>query len=162
MLPVDFLINLPLFQGLSSDQVAQLQPLFSPCDYAVGTVIFQQGEPAEHLYAVLTGEVIVRFKPEDGPALVVARIRPGGVVGWSAALHSHKYTSAALTSEESQLLRVRGTDLRSICEQQPDLSQVLLDNLAGIIAERLRSTHPQVLALLQLGLGNPVQNEEVK
>jgi CRP-like cAMP-binding protein len=162
MLPVDFLMNLPLFQGLTPDQVAQLQPLFTPCEYSVDTTIFQQGEPAEHLYVVLTGEVVVMFKPEDGPALIVGRVQPGGVVGWSAALRSRNYTSAALTCEETRLLRVSGADLRSICEQQPNIGQTLLDQLAGIIAERLRSTHPQVLELLRLGLGNPLQHQEVK
>jgi CRP/FNR family cyclic AMP-dependent transcriptional regulator len=157
MIPVDLLSNLPLFEGLSPDQVALLKPLFVTCDFFADTIIFKQGEPAENLYIVLTGEVVVSYKPEDGPALIVTRVQPGGVVGWSAALRSRNYTSAAYTAMYSRLLRVRGVDLRLVCEQDPILGQLLLDRLASLITERLHSTHSQVLALLQLGLASHTQ-----
>lgn len=160
MIPVDFLKELPFFQGFSPDQIERLEPYFTLCHFEADTIIFQQGEQAENLYIVLRGEVIVRYKPEDGPALIVARLEAGSVVGWSAALRSQTYTSTAITAVDTQLLRVRGADLRCICEQDHDLGQLLLDRLASLIAERLRSTHSQVLALLQLGLGNSVQTQE--
>lgn len=152
----DLFENLPLFQDLSHDQVALLRELFMPCDIYGGEKIFDQDAPAENLYIVVTGEVVVNFKPYDGPPITVARVLPGGVVGWSAALGSRRYTSSAETAEYSQLLRVRGAELRSLCLQQPQLGELLLDRLAGLIAERLRNTHPQVLALLRMGLNASV------
>jgi CRP-like cAMP-binding protein len=145
---------------LAPEQVRWLESLFTPCNYEADTVIFQQGEQAECMYLVLSGEVIVRYKPEDGPALLVTRVQPGGVVGWSAALHSRLYTSSALTDMNTHLLRARGADLRSVCEHDPELGQLILDWLASLIAERLKSTHAQVLALLQLGLGSSIQVQE--
>src|SRR5512143_2848988 len=97
--------QLHLFQDLSPVQLALLRSMFYPCDYSIGDVIFEQGDLAEYLYLVVEGEVLVRFKPDDGPALTVARVRPQGVVGWSAALGSPEYTSSAVCSENSQMLR---------------------------------------------------------
>ena len=156
---VENLFNqLPVFEGLTDEQCEQLKPLFVPCDFQAETMLFGQGEPAEHLYLVVLGEVVVAFKPDDGPPITVARVQPGGIVGWSAALGSRVYTSGAQCAVDTQLLRVRGADLRKLCEEQPETGMVLLDRLATVIAQRLSSTHDQVVALLQLGLRNGVSS----
>src|SRR4030066_1447152 len=149
--------NLFLFRDLSPEQLRQLQPLFIPCEFSADTVLFEQGDPAENLFAVVSGEVVVNFKPDDGPIITVARGRPGSIVGWSAALVSRMYTSSAVCTTCTQLLRVRGDDLRRLCLQHPETGMIFLDRLATIIAERLNSTHDLVLSLLQLGLTNTVE-----
>ena len=153
--------QLEIFQGLTPEQCILLHPVFLHCDFCTDAMIFEQGEPADHLYIVVQGEVVVRFKPDDGPPITVAHVQPGGVVGWSAALRSRKYTSSAFATAETQLLRVRGDDLRSLCDNYPVIGKILLDRLADRISERIRNTHPQILALLELGLKNPTLNQEV-
>ena len=159
----DVFEKLPLFNGLSSNQVMLLRSMFVPCDVYSNDKIFAQDAPAENLYIVVTGEVVVNFKPYDGPLITVARVRPGGVVGWSAALGSRSYTSSADAVSYSQLLRVRGSDLRTLCIQMPELGEIILDRLASLIAERLRNTHAHVLELLRNGLlaSTPAYRQEV-
>jgi CRP/FNR family cyclic AMP-dependent transcriptional regulator len=154
--------QLSLFQGLTLDQIELLQALFIPWSCEADRMIFEQGEPAENLYLIISGEIIVQFKPDDGPAILVARVQEGGVVGWSAALGSRAYTSGAMTTMDTQTLRVRGSDLRILCVHEPELGQMILARLAEIIAVRLRSTHAQVLALLELGLRTSLHQQEVK
>jgi len=150
----DFFADVFLFKGLTAAQLAILRPLFEPCDCYAGTVLFEQGDPAEYLFAVVTGEVVVNFKPDDAPTLTVARVQPGSIVGWSAVLGSRCYTSSAECTQYTQLLRVRGTNLRRLCDEHPETGVQVLDRLAAVIAERLHSTHDMVLSLLQLGLNN--------
>src|SRR5512137_1525572 len=90
--------KLAFFQGLSAGQMALLRPIFDLCDCPPGMVIFAQGEPAAYLYIVVAGEVLVEFKPYDAPPLVIARIKPGGVFGWSAVLGNQAYTSGAVST----------------------------------------------------------------
>jgi CRP-like cAMP-binding protein len=151
----DIFANLFLFEGLTAAQRDVLRPLFDPCDCYAGTILFEQGDPADHLFAVVTGEVVVTFKPDDAPTLIVARVQPGSIVGWSAVLGSRCYTSSAECTQYTQLLRVRGSDLRRLCIQHPETGVQVLDRLAAVIAERLRSTHDMVLSLLQLGMNGP-------
>ena len=151
----DIFANLFLFEGLTAAQRDVIRPLFAPCDCYAGTVLFEQGDPAEYLFAVVTGEVVVTFKPDDAPTLIVARVQPGSIVGWSAVLGSRCYTSSAECTQYTQLLRVRGADLRRLCIQHPETGVQVLDRLAAVIAERLHSTHAMVFSLLQLGMHNP-------
>ena len=146
-----------LFRELSSKHLELLVPLFMPCEFTADSVLFEQGDPAENLFAVVAGEVVVSFKPDDGPCITVARVQPGSIVGWSAALGSRRYTSSAVCTSYTQLLRVRGDDLRRLCVQHPDTGTIILDRLATVIAERLHSTHDLVLSLLQLGLSTTLE-----
>jgi CRP/FNR family cyclic AMP-dependent transcriptional regulator len=141
-----------LFRNLAPDHLERLSPLFIPCEFTADSLLFEQGDPAENLFAVVSGEVVINFKPDDGPNIVVARVQPGSIVGWSAALGSRRYTSSAVCTAYCQLLRVRGDDLRQLCLQHPDTGTIILDRLATVIAERLHSTHDLVLSLLQLGM----------
>ena len=148
----DIFDQLPLFKDLSCEQRDLLRPLFLPVDCYSGMPLFEQGDPAEYLYLVVVGEVVINYKPDDGPAILVARVRPGGIVGWSAALGSRSYTSGACCDVYTQMLRLRGEDLRNLCNEYPETGILILERLATVIAERLRNTHEQVMALLMQGL----------
>jgi CRP-like cAMP-binding protein len=151
---VDNLLQFSLFDGFSEGQMALLRPLFVPCDCHAGTVLFEQGEPAVYFYLVISGEVAIHYKPEDDQAIVIARIKPGGMIGWSAVIGRRSYTSATICTEYTELLRVRGSDLQTLCTQNPETGNLFVDRLAGVVAERLQSSHPQVLQLLENGLRN--------
>jgi CRP/FNR family cyclic AMP-dependent transcriptional regulator len=147
-----------LFQALSPAQRTLLRPLVVICEFAAGEKLFGQGDPAEYLYLVASGEVLIRYKPDDGPVIVLARVRQGGVVGWSAALGNHVYTSEAECAIEAQLLRLRGKDLRLICQMYPDLGACILELLADMISERLRSPHEQIIELLKQGMQSGIND----
>jgi len=151
-MPADTFDKLYLFRNLEPLQRDIIRPIFIPCSYRAETVIFEQGEATDYLYLIVDGEVVVSFKPDDGPALIVARVHEEGVVGWSAALGSPSYTSSATCSTNCQMLRVRGTDLRNLCEKHPETGALVLERLATVIAERLRNTHEHVISLLERGL----------
>lgn len=148
--------QLSLFQGMSSAQLELLRPLFVDYECYQGTVLFEQGEPAEYLYLIVSGEAEIQYKPEDGPPITVARVRPGGLVGWSSLIGRRFYTSAVVCAQDSHLLRVRGADLQKLCQEHPETGVLLLERLANVVAERLRNTHPEVLSLLENGLRNGV------
>jgi CRP-like cAMP-binding protein len=147
--------SLAFFQNFSPDQLEMLAPIFSPHEFTDGTVIFEQDSKAESLYIVVSGVVVVNFKPDDGPWITVARVQRGGVVGWSAALNSKTYTSSAIAEGYTQLLQVSGQDLRQVCQRYPEIGKIVQDCLAAVIVERVRKTHAQIVALLEAGLGIP-------
>jgi len=148
-----------LFENLDPDQRTLVQPLFTQRLESEGSELFKQGDPVSCLFIVIDGEVCVKYKPEDGPALTVARVRPESVVGWSAVLGNPNYTSSAVCSTDCTLLCVNGEDLRKLCNQHPDICSIILNRLAIMIAERLRNTHGHVIALLKQGLQINVQSK---
>jgi CRP/FNR family cyclic AMP-dependent transcriptional regulator len=145
--------QLAFFHGLCASDLQLLSPYFAPQTWVAGTILFEQGDYAEYLYLVTRGEVVIHYKPEDGPAITLAHIQPGGIFGWSAAMNNPSYTSGATCVLDSEVLRIRGIDLRMICEKHPELGKVILDQLAGVIAERKRNQQEQVSSILANGMG---------
>ncbi len=155
----DALKQFPLFDGFSEEQMTLLRPLFIPNEYHTGTVIFEQGDPAIYFYLMISGEVAINYKPEDDEDIVITRIKPGGMIGWSAVIGRRSYTSAAICTEYTELLRVRGSDLQELCSQHPETGNQFVDRMADVVAQRLDSNHPQVLQLLENGLRNGAHQE---
>ncbi len=144
--------QLPLFEGLSPAQMALVAPLLKLRDFHAGQLIFRQGQVALHFFILIQGQVIIRYKPYDAPPIDVAHIEPGGVFGWSAALRRAHYTSSATALAAGRALMMQGADLEKLCEKSPDTGKLVLNRMADVIAEGLRTLHSQVILLLTEGM----------
>jgi len=151
--------HIPIFKDLTGDQLDLLEPILLLSDCQVDDVIFNQGSVADYLYIIVSGEVAIIFKPDDGGPIAVARLQNGGVFGWSAAFGSETYTSGAVCMADTKLLKVGGDDLKKLRQNHPETGILILERLAAVVAERLKgsSTHDQVVALLEHGLRNGVK-----
>jgi CRP/FNR family transcriptional regulator len=137
---------------MAPDEIEHVARMGEVRQYANGEALFTQGEPADRLHVLLSGRVSILFKPHDGDVLTVAEIQPGGVFGWSSALGRRAYTSSAVGLEDCQTFCLRGEALRKLCELHPETGVTILERLAQVIADRLDSTHTQVVELLRLSM----------
>lgn len=144
--------EVPLFDGLAQEHLELLTAKLARRFYPAEETIFSQGGRAIHLFIVLEGLVSIRYKPHDGEIIPVAEIENNGVFGWSAALGRKKYSSCAVCIEDSEVLCIRGADLHELCTAHPETGVVILERLAGVIAERLNNTHKHVIDLLWEGV----------
>jgi CRP-like cAMP-binding protein len=150
----ELLDRFALIEGFTENQINLLSPLIDDVNYEVDQVIFNQGDRADFLYFVLEGKVSIRFNPEDGPVLTVAQVEQGDVFGWSSAMGSDSYTSSAVCTECGVFVRIEGEELKTLCQEHPETGILILNRLAGVIAQRLRGTHEQVVNLLNRGLNH--------
>jgi len=151
--------QIPIFADLRPDQYVLLESIFTVETCQHNQTIFEQGQIATYLYIVTDGEVAIQFKPDDGEAIIVARILKGGVFGWSAAFGSDTYTSGATCSNETQLLKVLGEDLKKLRQNHPETGILVLERLASVVVERIKrtDTRGQVVALLEHAIENGVK-----
>jgi CRP/FNR family cyclic AMP-dependent transcriptional regulator len=142
------LSDLTIFQGLNQAQLDRIALMVDSVNLRADWVVFEQGDDADFLYILSEGEVVIRYKPYDGPPLIVAHIQPGGVFGWSSAVGHEVYSSGAKTVTPCKAYRLRGRELHRLCEQDPETGVIILDRLASVIAERLQSTHLEIMKIL--------------
>lgn len=138
------LAQFPLFHGLDNQDLQIIAPLVTPCEFQRGALIFEQGRPAKYFYLVVSGEVEINFKPYDGPAMTVAHVVAGGVFGWSAAMGRDTYTSSAVCVTGGCVYRVDGAGLHNLCKDYPGAGDVIMERLAGVVADRLRRGHTDI------------------
>lgn len=144
--------SIPLFQNLEPAQNALLRNLFENFSCPKDTLIFQQDAPAVHIYLLLKGTVQIQYKPYDGPPITVTRLSTGDVFGWSAMIGSPRYTSSIISSTDIRAIRIRGTDLRNLVNENPATGQIILDQLAKVVSARWKNSHSQVQSILKGGL----------
>jgi CRP/FNR family cyclic AMP-dependent transcriptional regulator len=147
-----WLSQTPFFKGMSERQLVLLVPLLTHRCFPKNGMIFEQVQPARFVYILIQGEVIIQYKPYDASIINVARIEPGGVFGWSAALRHELYSSAAVAVSDSEVYQLRGSDLHRMCEQDPDTGSLIISRMASVVAQRLHATYDQILAVLSQGM----------
>src|SRR5688572_15645301 len=62
----DELARLPMFAGLTPEQLTRLAGHFKVMGYQEGKEIFAAGDRADQLYLLRSGEVVIRYRPYDG------------------------------------------------------------------------------------------------
>jgi CRP-like cAMP-binding protein len=140
--------RLSIFKELDKNEMNLLGPLFEPFSCHAGTVILQQGAPAEFLYFVTRGTVEMSFKPYDGNPITVTHVEKDGLFGWSAVIGSENYTSSAIAIQDVEALRIQGSELRKFCTKHPEAGRDILERLADGVASRWKDAHKQIKSLL--------------
>jgi len=112
-----------------------------------GNVIIEEGVEQTEVFVVISGELEVRAKQEDGTEVLLARIGPGETLGEISLFDKGPAAATVTAVEFSQLWRIRDTDLMQFMEDNPGAGNVLLRTLASILAQRLRQMNPKAYGL---------------
>lgn len=144
----------PIFKNMKEEHVNLFQRLFERYSFRSGTVVVQQGEPAEYLYLVISGKAQVSFKPYDGSPITISHVAKDDLFGWSAVMGSNTYTSSVTAIEELETYRIRGSRLRMLCVEYPEAGREVLERLANAVSSRWRNAHEQVKSILLNGIHN--------
>jgi CRP/FNR family cyclic AMP-dependent transcriptional regulator len=152
MVAPNTLTQVSLFQDLDQKHLELVAEQFSTKMLSAGETVFEQGDPADRVYVVASGKVVIRFKPYDGDLLDVSEIEKDGIFGWSAVLGRKMYTSSAVCLEDTKAFWIYGDVLRELAENHPETGVIILERLAEVIAQRLQSTHEHVVQLISQGV----------
>ena len=141
--------SIPLFAGLSPNQLERLAILFEVVAFPAGAAIFTAGDRASGFYVVRSGEVVIRFHPYDGGSLDIATIEPGGAFGWSAAFRRARYTSSAVCRTAVVALTIQADELHRVMVDDPEFARVLLEHTGQLAGSRFDSLGRQVIRRLK-------------
>lgn len=136
---VDTIASLYVFRSVARPEIEALCALAPPQDFAVDSVIFRQGEPADHALLVVEGRLEATVEA-GGKIRRVGEIGPGEVVGEQALFHTEGRRSATVAAlQPSRCLVVS----RSLLEKGGENKAVvaLETYLLGSLARRIRSTN---------------------
>lgn len=139
---------------MKEEHVNLLQRLFERYSFRSGTVVVQQGAPAEYLYLIISGKAQVSFKPYDGSPITISHVGKDDLFGWSAVVGSNKYTSSVIAIDDLETYRIRGKRLRAVCTEYPEAGREILERLATVVSSRWKNSHEQVKAILINGIHN--------
>jgi CRP-like cAMP-binding protein len=123
------LARIPLFEGLSNQQLSQVSRLMTPLDLKAGKVLARQGEVGREFLILLEGQVEVA---RDGKIIAVRG--PGDFIGEIALLDNRPRT-ATVTARTDVVVEVlnRG-EFASLLAEAPELSAQVMATMARRLA----------------------------
>jgi len=103
-----------------------------------GEVLFQEGDPAECFYTLISGKVNLYIR---GGHKIYTIATPGEMFGWSCLVERAAYSATAECMEPALLLRFDKHVFRNLLENHPRCSIDLYKNLAKTLGNRLLASY---------------------
>jgi CRP-like cAMP-binding protein len=139
------LAEVPLFQGLTGEELELLAGCASNVRFREGELLFREGEPADTFYIVRHGMVALEtFVPPLG-GVTIQTVEAGEVVGWSWLFQPYRWHLDARALATVRATAFDAACLRQKCEDDPALGYDLMKRFAQVMIERLQWTRLRLL-----------------
>jgi toluene monooxygenase system ferredoxin subunit len=155
MISADVLKKHDFFKGFTDAQMQKLASIATNESHAARTQIYDIGDPADKLYIVEEGKVVLVMDCFKGPIrpvmqVNVAFVSTGEWMGWSALVEPNKHTLRALCVEKTKLIVLDGNALRKMVDDDTALGLKIMKSVAKLIADRL--TYTRIIMVRERGL----------
>ena len=145
----DFLRKIPLFSGLSGEDLRRLCEIAEEVRLETGALLFEEGQAGDLAYVIMKGEIEIS-KFSDGINVVLAVRGSGELIGEMALLEDAPRMATARAASDCELLSIRREQLEELLSSSPSSARAMLRTVTG----RLRETEAllrQKEKLAQLG-----------
>ncbi len=152
MVSPELLRRYPFFAFMTHDQLRAVAMITDEIAIDADVVLFESGQNANELYLLRDGNVELHVVVVDERGMekrqdfLVGMINPGELVGVSAMIRPYKYTTAAIVTEASHLLKINAFALRLLCEDDARLAAEWQSRISEVTLERLQAARVQLLA----------------
>jgi CRP-like cAMP-binding protein len=147
---------------LAESELEALSAYAAKATWPAGFTVYQRGSPADGLFVVLRGRIVLRSRVKAGRGFVPAIAGPGETFGAEGLATSASYATDARADEESETLHLSGVRFRAYVRERPQhalalVAQVMAEH--GLMIEKLRelatlSVEQRLVAALLRMAGN--------
>ncbi|HBY95773.1 MAG TPA: Crp/Fnr family transcriptional regulator [Chloroflexi bacterium] len=142
-LRLKILAKVPLFTGLSPEEVAEVNRLFQERGYLPSETIYLAGDPASRLYVVAAGKVKLLRHTVGGQDVLLDILTPSEFFGSLSALGDETYSDTAQAHTGCCALGIAADDFQTVLRRYPSVTLQVL----AIVAARLHAAHEVVRQL---------------
>jgi CRP/FNR family transcriptional regulator, cyclic AMP receptor protein len=144
-----FLGAIPVFRGLSDDELADLARSFRLQRVAAGEVVCKEGEPGDSAFVLASGTAEVTKRTAQGDEQVLAELVAPTIVGEMTLLDRAPRSATVRMKAGGELYRLGCAELDSLKAQYSRAAFKLVRNLALLLCERLRDTNDKINAFFE-------------
>ncbi len=127
-----FLKRIPLFAGLSPEDLGKIASRLQPLSLPKGATLFREGDDPDAMYLIVSGQAR-RLRTLSGVESVVAFLSRGEVAGETGILTGIPRTSTVKLDATSEILKLPRKDFEEILREHP----TILLHLSRTLAQRL-------------------------
>ncbi|QDQ29341.1 Crp/Fnr family transcriptional regulator [Chitinimonas arctica] len=121
--------QIPLFYGLSDDELAHIEASAVAKTYPKGTIIINEGDAGSSMFLLMQGRLKVFVSDSNGKEYVLAVLGPGEYVGELSLLDDEPRTASVETEEQSTFLVIQKEDFLALLHNHPGIQFKVLVSL---------------------------------
>jgi signal transduction histidine kinase len=145
-----FLKHIPLFKGLSDEDLFMLCDMTGEVQLEAGEILFTEGSVGDKAYVIKEGQIEI-FKSVGNREVLLAVRGPGEVIGEMSLLDAVPRNASGRARSESKLVAITHEQLDRLLNESPSAAVTMLHT----ITERLKSSElllQQSEKMAQLGM----------
>jgi CRP/FNR family cyclic AMP-dependent transcriptional regulator len=147
----DQLAKVPFFDGLTRDSLSLIAQATTEETHALGTRIFQFGDPGDKLFIILEGKVRISREVSGIGEEALAVLGAGEVFGEMALLDESPRSADARAHERCRLLVMTKDAFDDLLFLHKDLAYEVLWACVRMLSARLRETNDKLTFLSTSG-----------
>jgi CRP/FNR family transcriptional regulator len=135
--------NIPLFNGLTEPQLAELAMIVTDQQFKRGVTIFAEGDRGVGFYILIAGQVKIYKMSMDGKEQTLHIFGPGEPFAEAAVFTGKSYPAYADTMQDSRVLFIPREAFVALIGKNPALAM----NMLGALSQRLKKFAGMIEAL---------------
>jgi len=128
--PIEVLSQIALFRRVIPEDRERLANVSHLRQYERGDLVFDEGDPSDFFFIVVTGRVKVFKRAPNGHDRILEIFGPGGLLGAVAAYEARPYPAFAAAMESTTCLLTPRAAFFALLEERPSLVRGLLGSLS--------------------------------
>jgi uncharacterized membrane protein len=134
--------SIPLFEGLTDEDLDELARALQPRRFAAGTMIFEQGDSGTSMYIVESGDCNIHLPGDASRRISLKDISRGEYFGELALFDEMPRSASVLATTDSVLLELQRSTLEGFLGRRPQVALAILRTMSA----RLRETNTMLSA----------------
>lgn len=137
-MPENLLARIPFFTALPPDELDRLVAELDVVNLQSGDILFHEGDPGEHLYVVVSGELEILMAPDTDNELILNVLHAGEYLGEMSLIQPGGLrTASARARGNVVLLSMNRQQFTELVAHHPELSTAMVN----VLSQRLDNTN---------------------
>jgi CRP-like cAMP-binding protein len=137
-----------VFEFLNPKQLDIISGQSNKVRMEAGEFVYHMGEPADHLFTVLEGQVALRLPLKSGTSVLIDQLSKGGTFGTCVSFQGGTYALTAQCTEPTQLLMTRAKVLKSLMDDDLVMGYAIQSRISEIYFNRYLDTMQKLQAIV--------------
>ena len=131
--------KIPLFQGLSLNQVRQLLDAGQMTNYQKDSVLCKEGDKSTDMFILLAGELAIKKKNTE-----LARVTPVEIVGEMGLVTSQPRSALVEVTKYATLILINKMKFDVILKKDADAAAKIYRNMLSSVCNKLREANARL------------------
>ncbi|GAA2626215.1 Crp/Fnr family transcriptional regulator [Paractinoplanes durhamensis] len=137
----DFVADLP------GDWIHRLAACGHPVYYGAGHRLFREDGTADRFWLLHKGEVAIDFYVPGRGDIVIEKVGPRTLIGWSWLNVPYRWQFGAVVAEDIRAVEFDAAAVRNLINEDPEFGRELTTRILRVTAERLQASRHRLVEL---------------